>query len=142
MCGINGFNFRSESLIKAMNERLSHRGPDGSSFHSEEKLSLGHARLSVIDLSNAGQQPMFYVSGNSKIVIVFNGEIYNYIELRERLKKLGFSFTTQSDTEVVLAAYISWGENCVHEFNGMWSFCIYDVGAQVLFRCETLSLFL
>lgn len=133
MCGISGFNFRNESLIIEMNERLSHRGPDGSSFHAEDRLSLGHARLSVIDLSNAGQQPMFYSAGNRKIGTVFNGEIYNYIELRERLKKLGYSFTTQSDTEVVLAAYIEWGEECVHEFNGMWSFCIYDINAQILF---------
>lgn len=133
MCGISGFNFRNESLIKAMNQRLAHRGPDGSSYHTEDNLSLGHARLSIIDLSNAGQQPMFYSSKNRNIGIIFNGEIYNYIELRERLKKLGYSFTTQSDTEVILVAYLEWGENCVHEFNGMWSFCIYDVSAQVLF---------
>jgi asparagine synthase (glutamine-hydrolysing) len=133
MCGISGFNFGNESLIKAMNNSLAHRGPDGSSFHIEEKVSLGHARLSIIDLSNAGQQPMFYNSGNRNIGVVFNGEIYNYLELKERLKKLGFLFTTHTDTEVILAAYCAWGVNCVNEFNGMWSFCIYDVTEQLLF---------
>jgi len=133
MCGISGFNFRDESLIKAMNDSLVHRGPDGSSFHIEEKLSLGHARLSIIDLSIAGQQPMFYNYEGRNVGIVFNGEIYNYLELKGRLKKLGFLFTTHTDTEVVLASYCAWGENCVNEFNGMWSLCIYDVTEQILF---------
>lgn len=133
MCGIAGFNFGNESLIRSMNRCLTHRGPDSNSIYIEEKLSLGHARLSIIDLSNAGTQPMFYHTGDRKVGIVFNGEIYNYLEVKQRLTQLGYFFNTQSDTEVVLAAYIAWGEKCVNEFNGMWAFSLYDVNKQTLF---------
>jgi asparagine synthase (glutamine-hydrolysing) len=133
MCGINGFSFKGEDLIKAMNSSLAHRGPDGLSYYVDEQVSLGHARLSIIDLSNAAFQPMIYTHNGRKVYIVFNGEIYNYIELKQQLSGLGYSFSNASDTEVVLAAYLEWGEEAVKEFNGFWAFCIYDFNEQTLF---------
>ncbi len=94
-------------------------------------LAFGHRRLSIIDLSETGHQPMCNKEG--KTWIVFNGEIYNYIEVREELKKLGHVFISESDTEVILQAYKQWGTNCVERFNGMWAFCIYDVEKQICF---------
>ncbi|MEO6301643.1 MAG: hypothetical protein ABIP51_00595, partial [Bacteroidia bacterium] len=94
-------------------------------------LAFGHRRLSIIDLSETGHQPM--CNGDSKSWITFNGEIYNYIELREELKKAGHTFISESDTEVILAAYKQWGFNCVERFNGMWAFCIYDSEKQICF---------
>lgn len=147
MCGINGFNFNDERLILAMNNSIKHRGPNGQGINLFENLSLGQVRLSILDLSDAGHQPMFYSKKygassekfNSKniylsnISIVFNGEIYNYIELKEVLEKLGYVFTTHSDTEVILASYLEWGEECVKRFNGMWAFVIYDEKKKILF---------
>lgn len=103
---------------------MKHRGPDDEGVFLEENVGLGFVRLSIIDLSPAGHQPMF--SHDERYVIVYNGEIYNYIELRNDLKSLGRSFKTNSDTEVLLASYIEWGEDCLHRFNGMWAFVIYD----------------
>jgi len=117
MCGISGFNFKSEELIKAMTGSLEHRGPDGKSFYVQDNLSLGHNRLAIIDLSDAASQPMFYRSGDKEVCIIFNGEIYNYIEIKARLSQLGYHFNNHSDTEVVMAAYLEWGEACVNEFN-------------------------
>lgn len=133
MCGINGFNFEDIELIKKMNQSLEHRGPNGKSFHIQTNLSLGHVRLSIIDLSNAAIQPMFYYHKQRSIRITFNGEIFNYIEIRNQLLIKGYYFNTVSDTEVIMAAYIEWGEDCVREFNGMWSFCIYDIDKNILF---------
>jgi asparagine synthase (glutamine-hydrolysing) len=95
------------------------------------KTGLGHRRLSIIDLSETGHQPMCIENGN--VWITYNGEIYNYIELREELKNLGHSFNTASDTEVILHAYLQWGKECVSRFNGMWAFVIYDKNKQLLF---------
>lgn len=100
-------------------------------FSPETFLAFAHRRLSIIDLSDTGHQPM--CSGNTKLWIVFNGEIYNYIELRDELKKAGHSFRSESDTEVILVAYQHWGSDCVSHFNGMWSFCIFDAERQVCF---------
>ena len=133
MCGINGFTFKDEVLINSMNNQLKHRGPDGLSFYVDDRVSLGHARLSIIDLSDTGKQPMFYKSKGRNICIIFNGEIYNYIEIRERLLRAGYIFNTASDTEVLMAAYLEWGEKCVNEFNGMWAFCLYDIDKNLLF---------
>jgi asparagine synthase (glutamine-hydrolysing) len=133
MCGINGFSFKDETLIKSMNSSLAHRGPDGISFYLDDSVSLGHARLSIIDLSEAATQPMFYSHNGRKICLIFNGEIYNYIELKLKLTKAGYSFSNSSDTEVLMAAYIEWGEKCVNELNGMWSFCIYDLDKNLLY---------
>ena len=129
MCGIAGFlNFESgkmpdKSVIKSMTDAISYRGPDGFGYYINETLALGHRRLSIIDLST-GNQPMF--SDDGTIVLVFNGEIYNYIELREELIKLGYHFKTTSDTEVIITAYQHWGTDCQTKFNGMWSFALWD----------------
>ncbi len=135
MCGISGVinkeNISVENqLIKSMNDRISHRGPDGEGFFFGANFAFGHRRLSILDLSSDGSQPMVY---HEKNVITFNGEIYNYIELRDELKEKGYQFYTQTDTEVILAAYDCWGEHCVERFNGMWSFVIYDKERNKLF---------
>jgi len=124
MCGINGFNWKDESLVKAMNDSIKHRGPDDSGYYTDDSISLGHRRLSVIDLSKAGHQPMSNEDGS--IWIVHNGEIYNFKEIRKILEKKGFKFKSNTDTEVIIHSYQEWGKNCVKKFNGMWAFCIYD----------------
>lgn len=134
MCGICGYRDTTGSRaldLEAMTVSLVHRGPDDMGLHEALGLGLGHRRLSIIDLSPAGHQPMF--SANGRLVIVFNGEIYNYIELREELIKLGHQFHSQSDTEVILAAYAQWGSDCVKRFNGMWAFALWDLGQRTLF---------
>jgi asparagine synthase (glutamine-hydrolysing) len=133
MCGISGFNFANEALIQRMNQELIHRGPDGQSFYSDDNVSIGHTRLSIIDLSTEANQPLQYIHNEHRYSIVFNGEIYNYIELRDKLKLIGYQFRTMSDTEVILASYNEWGEQCIKYFNGMWSFCIYDYQNKTLF---------
>ena len=129
MCGINGITFRDEKIIKLMNNTLKHRGPDALEYRLFPELSLGHARLSIIDLTTAGNQPMTKVG----YTIVFNGEIYNYLELKEELITKGYKFTTKTDTEVILAAYDLWGKNCLNKFNGMWAFAIYNDKEKELF---------
>jgi asparagine synthase (glutamine-hydrolysing) len=135
MCGIAGiFSFNSkvthDSIIK-MTSILSHRGPDGDGTFIQENIGMGHRRLSVVDLTNAGQQPMF--SFNGRYCISYNGEVYNYRELRSELELNGYRFVTKTDTEVVLNAYIHWGSNCVKKFNGMFAFAIWDSLSKVLF---------
>lgn len=136
MCGVTGYiNFDASepaemSIIKKMTDCISYRGPDGEGFFVENNLALGHRRLSIIDLS-LGKQPM--LSDNKKSVITFNGEIYNYIELREELKRAGKTFVTNSDTEVILKAYEQWGYECQNKFNGMWAFAIWDSVKKELF---------
>lgn len=136
MCGITGiFNFDlersiSKGVLKSMADTIAHRGPDGEGYFIDAYVGLAHRRLSIIDLEG-GNQPMF--NERKTISIVFNGEIYNYIELKEELKKLGHSFSTSSDTEVVIKAYEEWGFACQDKFNGMWAFAIWDVTEQHLF---------
>jgi asparagine synthase (glutamine-hydrolysing) len=135
MCGIAGIISLNDteivqSQLESMVNIISHRGPNGSGFFLDHRVALGHARLSILDLSNAAAQPMWFAK---KYVIVYNGEVYNYVELGDKLKSLGYNFKTSSDTEVILAAYDYWGENCVNEFNGMWSFAIFDIGKQKIF---------
>lgn len=135
MCGISGIIKRDNSAvdfqqIKNMNDSIRHRGPDGEGFFMGNNFAFGHRRLSILDLSEDGSQPMEYQSEN---IIVFNGEVYNYIELREELKKKGYTFNTHTDTEVLLAAYDFWGEKCVERLNGMWSFVIFDKKQNKLF---------
>jgi asparagine synthase (glutamine-hydrolysing) len=113
-----------------MNDALSHRGPDDSGIFSEPGITLGHRRLSIIDLSAAGHQPMSYK--DERYVIVYNGELYNFRELRNQLND-HTTFQTNSDTEVILAAYAKWGEACLDHFNGMFAFAIYDKQHQELF---------
>src|ERR1035437_9423609 len=117
------------SVIKKMTDIISYRGPDGEGFYIHNNLAFGHRRLSIIDL-NTGDQPMF--SDDNSIAIIFNGEIYNYIELREELKKLGYRFKTNSDTEVIIKAYQHWGIECQNKFNGMWAFALWDESKQQL----------
>jgi asparagine synthase (glutamine-hydrolysing) len=126
ICGIISFNNQpiQESSIRRMMEIQKHRGPDDEGVFLEDKVGLGFVRLSILDLSTAGHQPMF--SRDGRYVIVFNGEVFNYIELREELRAFGYDFNSNTDTEVVLAAYQRWGEDCLNRFNGMWSFAIYD----------------
>lgn len=134
MCGICGFyskkNIGCEHL-KAMNDTMIHRGPDDSGEEIYEakngyRVGLAQRRLSIIDLSDSGHQPM--TSIDSRISIVFNGEIYNYLELKKELLK--YSFHTSSDTEVILAAYLKWGPSCVEHFNGMFAIAIYDRSSE------------
>ena len=129
MCGICGmirFDNKpvQEAPIRNMMRIMKHRGPDDEGVFLESNLGLGFVRLSIIDLTTAGHQPMF--SNDERYVMVFNGEIFNYIELRDELEKEGIIFHTQTDSEVLLNAYIAWGEECMHRFNGMWAFLIYD----------------
>ena len=163
MCGITGIfsgnqNVKSEWII-GMNNALRHRGPDDEGFlaiktktkevyhlagpdskvnnsriealDKDVNLLLGHRRLAILDLSALGHQPMS--NKDETIWIIHNGEIYNYVELREELKALGYNFHTNTDTEVLLSAYEEWGENCLNRLNGMWAFVIYDKRKNVLF---------
>lgn len=129
MCGITGvIHFDTDRPIdqdrlKKMTDIISHRGPDGEGFHIAKNLGLGHRRLAIIDLST-GDQPMY--SEDGALVVVFNGEIYNYIELKGELQKLGHVFKTTSDTEVIIKAYQQWGLDCQVKFNGMWAFALWD----------------
>lgn len=138
MCGITGiWNLDRKPLrendLRTYNNTLSHRGPDGSSIYINTHISLGlgHNRLSILDLSNLGTQPMSYLNG--RYTIVFNGEIFNFIEIKKELLKKGYTFKSNTDTEVILAAYDAWGKECLQKFNGMWAFVIYDDQSQELF---------
>jgi len=136
MCGIAGFlHFDKEQpadffAIKRMTDAMSYRGPDGEGHFVNSNIALGHRRLSIIDLST-GDQPMFSVDKN--VALVFNGEIYNYIELREELKLSGHQFRTNSDAEVIIEAYLEWGTECLKRFNGMWALALWDNRNKQLF---------
>lgn len=137
MCAITGlidFNKMSSSLIlTAMTNTMKHRGPDGGHIVFQEEnhfqIGLGHRRLSVIDLSENGTQPMKF----EHLWICFNGEIYNHKEINSKLRQLGHDFKSDSDTETILHAYAEWGEDCLHQFIGMFAFVVYDSKAQVIF---------
>ncbi len=133
MCGINGFNFVNRKILKQMNNSLKHRGPDAEGIFFNEQVSLGHRRLSVIDVSKKGSQPMTYTNKKKSATIVFNGEIYNFKEIKKELISKNYKFKSNSDTEVILASYLEWGFDCVNKFNGMWAFCIYDKQRNILF---------
>jgi asparagine synthase (glutamine-hydrolysing) len=135
MCGISGIiNFNNnpvqEKEIRLMMLKMKHRGPDDEGVFIDNNIGLGFVRLSILDLSPAGHQPMF--SHNGDLVIIFNGEIYNYIEIRAELKHK-YQFCTGTDTEVILAAYQEWGEDCLNRFNGMFSIVIYDIKLKEVF---------
>lgn len=123
MCGISGFNWKDEEKIRGMSSCISYRGPDADGVFVDDRVSFGHNRLSVIDLSSGANQPMQDNSG--ELIIVFNGEIYNFLELRRELEK-DYVFKTKSDTEVILAGYRKWGRGVVEKLNGMFGFAIYD----------------
>lgn len=137
MCGIAGIvsldkSELSLSRLKKMTDVIAHRGPDGEGhwINEDQNTGFGHRRLSVIDLSHAADQPMHYVN---RFTIIFNGEIYNYLELKELLIKQGYQFTTASDTEVILALYHKEKENCLQLLDGMFSFVIYDDAEKEIF---------
>jgi len=127
MCGINGIIHKnlkpSMSDIYRMNHSINHRGPDDSGSFGFENVILGHVRLAILDLSPKGKQPM---TCDKRYWITFNGEIYNFKDIKDELKKLGHKFFSKTDTEVILKAYTQWGEACFHKFNGMWSLAILD----------------
>jgi len=133
ICGIIRFDNKSvqEPPIRKMMHIMKHRGPDDEGVFTEANIGFGFVRLSIIDLSPAGHQPIF--SHDSRYIMVFNGEIFNYIELREELQKEGVSFFTKTDSEVLMNAYIFWGEECMNRFNGMWAFVIYDRQEKKIF---------
>lgn len=136
MCGIAGYIDKSNrcrpdrKLLKKMTDSMIHRGPDAEGQWTDEHVALGHRRLSIIDLDVKSNQPMF--SHDEKYVIVFNGEIYNYIELKKELVQRGAIFQTKSDTEVIMEAYRVYGVECFNRFNGMWAFVLYDRENQKL----------
>lgn len=137
MCGIFGIVNKTskvinKELIKESVALMGYRGPDAyGQWGIEGKIELAHLRLSILDLREESNQPFF--SSCSRYAIVFNGEIYNYIEIKDKLKKEGFEFHTESDTEVLINSYIKWGEGCVQYFNGDWAFAIYDIESDKLF---------
>ncbi|MEP7236647.1 MAG: asparagine synthase (glutamine-hydrolyzing) [Ferruginibacter sp.] len=140
MCGIAGIllhnaNPMAPVHLKKMTDTIAHRGPDGEAQWSNKKntVHLGHRRLSVLDLSTSAAQPMHYAN---RYQIVHNGEIYNYIEIRTFLQNKGYSFSTQSDTEVILAAYDYWKEKCLQQFDGMFAFAIWDEKEEKLFAAR------
>src|SRR3990167_8630135 len=136
MCGITGiFDTRGGSdinraVLQRMNDSQLHRGPDEGSLHIEPGVGLGHRRLSIIDIAT-GQQPLFNEDGS--VVVVFNGEIYNYQQLIPELQALGHVFHTRSDTEVIVHGWESWGANCVKRFRGMFAFALWDRNQQSFF---------
>jgi asparagine synthase (glutamine-hydrolysing) len=134
MCGIAGiFNLNGEPVspvvLRKMTDAIAHRGPDGEGFFTDRFLGLGHRRLAIIDLSSAGNQPM--VTSDKRFALSYNGEIYNFQELRSELEGLGYQFHSRTDTEVLLYAFAEWGENSLDRFNGMFAFAIWDKE-----RCE------
>ena len=138
MCGIAGYaRARNSSLrledpevLRTMTAALTHRGPDASGFHVTDRVALGHRRLAILDLAS-GAQPMHFAERG--LSVVYNGEIYNYLELNAELAGLGFTARTRSDTETLLHAYAAWGEACVGKFNGMFSFVFHDATRGKLF---------
>jgi len=135
MCGITGIINKdnrkiSKEEIKNINDLIKHRGPDDEGYYFGNNFAFGHRRLSILDLSSDGHQPMSYID---KYTITYNGEIYNYLEIKEELLKEGYIFYSDTDTEVILASYDRWGEKCVNKFNGMWAFSIYDKSQDILF---------
>jgi asparagine synthase (glutamine-hydrolysing) len=136
MCGITGIfdtlggRQLDRALLRRMTDSLSHRGPDGSGEHHAAGIALGHRRLAIIDIAT-GQQPLYNEDGS--VVVVFNGEIYNFQSLIPELQALGHTFRTRSDTEVIVHAWEAWGERCVDRLRGMFAFALWDAGKQTLF---------
>lgn len=138
MCGIAGIIGPGTNgpLVARMLDRIAHRGPDGEGLWSapvggERTIHLGHRRLAILDLTQAGAQPMLDQSGD--LALTFNGEIYNYVEIRAELRALGVEFRSDSDSEVIIEAYRQWGADCLDRFNGMFAFAVYDRRRNILF---------
>jgi asparagine synthase (glutamine-hydrolysing) len=136
MCGIVVvFNLNGEPvspvLLRSMTDAIKHRGPDSEGFYVDGFIGLGHRRLSIIDLSRSGHQPM--TTEDKQFIITYNGEVYNFKELRSELERLGYPFQSRSDTEVVLKSYVQWGPDCLRRLNGMFGFAVWDKSKQELF---------
>jgi asparagine synthase (glutamine-hydrolysing) len=136
MCGITGiFNLNGQPTspvtLHKMTDAIAHRGPDGEGFYTDSFIGLGHRRLAIIDLSPAGNQPM--VSTDQQVVLSYNGEIYNFQELKAELESLGYQFYSKTDSEVVLNAWVEWGTKCILKFNGMFAFAVWDKREQALY---------
>jgi len=157
MCGIAGIlkfdgTQPDEDVLRAMTRVLAHRGPDGEDFYLSGPVGLGHRRLSIIDLSPAGKQPM--CNEDQSIWVVYNGEIYNFLQIRQELEKKGHTFFSRTDSEVIVHAYEEWGRDCLNYFNGMFAFALWDarnqqlwlvrdrLGVKPLFFCHLPNLFL
>jgi len=147
MCGIVGHAYRNPAPRQPLSAKalswIAHRGPDGSGVYTNDYVQFGHTRLAIIDLTDAGRQPMS--SRDGRYVVTYNGEIYNHLELRAELETMGEQFFTHSDTEVLLAAYKVWGGDCVRRFRGMFAFALWDNADKTLFlardRCGEKPLF-
>lgn len=125
MCGIAGFyGFKNEPLIKKFSAELAHRGPDGEGFYSDRNVTLLNRRLAIIDRAG-GDQPIY--NEDKSVVVVYNGEIYNYRELRAQLENAGHIFKTHADTEVIVHGYEEWGEEAFDRYNGMFAVALYDI---------------
>ena len=131
MCGISGFNWADKDLIKKMTDAISHRGPDAEGYFTDKGISLGHRRLSIIDLSSKGNQPMF--NDDNTLVIVFNGEIYNFKDIKKELSGKGYKFKNNTDTEVIIKGYEEYGEKICSKLDGMFAFAIWDKKKRKLF---------
>ncbi|MBR9699261.1 asparagine synthase (glutamine-hydrolyzing) [Candidatus Woesearchaeota archaeon] len=133
LCGIVGiYNGPvSKAVLKKMTDCLAHRGPDDSGIYTDKKIGLGHRRLSILDLSKKGHQPM--LDREKSVIISYNGEIYNFQKIKEDLQGKGYSFSSDTDTEVILYAYKEWGIDCIKRFNGMFAFALYDKKKDVLY---------
>ena len=140
MCGIAGYinkdktRYARQQKIKVMTDAIAHRGPDAEGQWVDGNVAIGHRRLAIIDLDVSSNQPM--VSHDGKYIISYNGEIYNYLELREELQKQGAVFKTNCDTEVIIESYRYYGVDCFNIFNGMWAFCLYDIDKNHLVFCR------
>jgi len=128
MCGIVGFNSKNSVKIDVMLDSIKHRGPDGVGKFESDLFSMGHVRLSILDLSKNGDQPMYF----ENIVMVYNGEIYNFKEIRKELISYGYHFVSNTDSEVVLKAYHKWGIKAINKFIGMFAIAFYDKSNQTL----------
>ncbi len=142
MCGIAGiigknlFREKECEKLKEMIHLILHRGPDGVGYFESNEVLFGMCRLSIIDLSSEGLCPLVYRNPHTnkiETVLTYNGEIYNYVELKNELKKLGHEFRTTSDSEVLLHAYRRWGEKCLERLNGMFAFALYDAKKKHIF---------
>ena len=140
MCGITGFinlnnKIARKTILKKMTDSLYHRGPDGEGHFLFENFAIGHRRLSIIDLSESSSQPM--VTEDKNWIISYNGEIYNFKNIKKELQKRGYNFFSSGDTEVVLKSFIEWGKDCFTKFNGMFSFCIFNKKDRILTLAKT-----
>lgn len=131
MCGIVGFNWEDEGKIKSLTSLLEHRGPEQEGFHVRDGVSIGHKRLRIIDLSEKGRQPIY--NEDNTICVSYNGEIYNFQDLRDSLEKAGHKFVSKTDTEILVHAYEEWGVSLLDKINGQFAFCVFDKKKNIFF---------